>query len=519
MALLETVLFAALVCAVILSWLPRRPLRIWAFRCAFAGAIVAIIDVASGNLRWQIVPVCVLAALMLVVTFLRSRSNAPPARRSWQRTLIASMSALSMLILLTAALVPPLMFPNFQAPKPSGPHHVGIADLHLIDTTRAETMTSDPDDRRELMVRVWYPARVSDDAVPEPFLREVEPLYSILSRGAPFLEPYMLGHLRRVRSHSYLDAPLADTQERFPLLIFSHGNALYAGQNGLLMEHLASQGYVVFGIDHPYQASAVRFPDGRVARYREDWQMQGPPDAEEIGRLQRLFHQALRAPNYEEYLLLIDQLISTSAGANKGVQLWVDDTAFLLNELAVGRVAGSRSIDRFIDRVDLERVGVFGMSLGGAVAGQFCQQDARCKAGLNMDGLHYGVSGTSISIQQPFMFIYADQRGAAESAALPFRMNDFAYRRAGDLAYFMTIAGANHLNFSDFGSVANHLRWAGVLGDIEPDTMRELLNDAVLAFFDRTLRGAREPALDGMLGQRAGVLEFGQRDGRAPAVE
>ncbi|WP_116810179.1 alpha/beta hydrolase family protein [Steroidobacter cummioxidans] len=516
MALLEMVLFAALVSAVILSWLPRRPLRIWAFRCAVAGAIIAIIDVALGNLRWQIVPVCVLASLTLAVTYLRWRSNAPPARRSWRHTFIASISALSVLVLLTAALVPVLMFPSFQPPKPSGPHGVGIADLHLIDASRAETMTSDPDDRRELMVRVWYPARVPDDAVPEPFLREVEPLYSILSRGAPFLKPYMLGHLQRVRSHSYLDAPLADAQQRFPVLIFSHGNSLYAGQNGLLMEHLASHGYVVFAIDHPYQASAVRFPDGRVAKYREDWQ--GPLDAEQIGRQQRLFYQALRAPDYKEYLLLIDQLISTSGGANRGVQLWVDDTTFLLNELARGQVNGGRTIDRFIPRVDLDRVGVFGMSLGGAVAGQFCEQDARCKAGLNMDGLHYGAAGTSIHIQRPFMFIYADQRVDAH-AAVPFRMNDFAYRRAGDLAYFMTIAGASHLNFSDFAVVSSYLRKAGVLGDIEPDTMRELLDDAVLAFFNRTLRGAREPALDGMLGQRAGVLEFGQRDGRAHSVE
>jgi hypothetical protein len=125
------------------------------------------------------------------------------------------------------------------------------------------------------------------------------------------------------------------------------------------------------------------------------------------------------------------------------------------------------------------------------------------------------------------MFIYADRRAAASeflpgvdtNRATPWRMNDFAYRRTGDLAYVMTIAGANHLNFSDFAFASNHLRWSGVLGEIEPDTLRKLLNDAVLAFFNQTLRGTREPMLEEMLGQRAGVLEFGQRDGRAHSAE
>src|SRR5690606_5972695 len=129
------------------------------------------------------------------------------------------------------ALLPPLVFPDFHPPEPSGPYGVGIVDLHLIDTDRAESMTENAKDHRELMLRVWYPARVPAGAVPEPVLREVEPLHGILARGAPFIEPYMLGHLQRVRSHSYLGAPLAETQERFPVLIFSHGNSFYAGQN------------------------------------------------------------------------------------------------------------------------------------------------------------------------------------------------------------------------------------------------------------------------------------------------
>ncbi|NRA59767.1 MAG: hypothetical protein HRU25_02420 [Psychrobium sp.] len=40
--------------------------------------------------------------------------------------------------------------------------------------------------------------------------------------------------------------------DKFPVLIFNHGLYLVAEQNTILMEHLASHGYVIFSIAHPY---------------------------------------------------------------------------------------------------------------------------------------------------------------------------------------------------------------------------------------------------------------------------
>lgn len=451
----------------------------------------------------------------------------PRMARSWHHRLTIGASALLSCVLLAAVLASRLMFPMFETPAPSGTHGVGIADLHLVDPTREETMTDDPDDRRELMVRVWYPARIPDGAKPEPFLREVEPLHHILARGMPYLPAPMLGHLKRILSHGYLEAPLADGRERFPVLVFSHGNSFYASQNGLLMEHLASHGYVVFSIEHPYQAAWVKFPDGRIAKYRDNWNVAGDPDPARLRREEETFYRALYADDYERYRQSLTQLIAGAPGANDGLLIWVADTAFLLDELARTRGGRHAVLDRFDGRLDLERVGLFGMSYGGAVAGEFCSQDARCKAGLNMDGLQYGPTGTSIQIARPFMFLYADQRRAAAaridgvdaSMPTPFQMNDFAWRQAKHLAYSLTIEGATHLSFSDFALTSPGLRKTGMLGSIDPNVMRELLNDVVLAFFNQTLQGARERLLEGSLAQRPGVLEFERRDGRATSVE
>jgi len=459
--------------------------------------------------------------------------------RSWRQKLMIGTGVLLSCSLVAGVAISRIMFPMFEAPPPSGAHGVGIADLHFVDPAREETMTDDRDDRRELMVRVWYPARVPEGAEPEPFLREVEPLHHILTRGMPYLPVLMLDHLLRIPSHSYLDAPLAEAQGRFPVLIFSHGNSFYAGQNALLMEHLASHGYAVFSIEHPYQAAWVKFPDGRIAKYRNNWNVEGTIDQERLRQEEETFYRALYAGDYEEYRASLTELIEGNPGANTGVGLWLDDTTLLLDELArTGGAApgghGSMSVadrqaamERFAGRLDLERVGVFGMSYGGAVAGEFCSQDARCKAGLNMDGLQYGAAGTSLQIPRPFMFLYADQRGLAAtrnegvdaSTPTPFHMNDFAWRQVQGVAYSLTIAGAAHMSFSDFALTAAMLRKAGMLGSIDPEVMRELLNDTVLAFFNQTLQGTREPLLDGALVKRRGVLEFEARDGRATAVE
>jgi len=450
--------------------------------------------------------------------------------RSWRQKLMIGAGVLLSCVTLAGVIISREMFPMFEVPPPSGGYGVGVADLHLVDPAREEAMTDDAEDLRELMVRVWYPALVPDGAKAEPFLRQLEPLHHILARGMPHLPVFALDHLMRIRSHSYLDAPLAAAKDRFPVLVFSHGNSFYASQNASLMEHLASHGYVVFSIEHPYQAAWVKFPDGRIAKYRENWNVEGAIDSERLRQEEKTFYRALYAGDYEEYRDTLTELIEGNPGANRGVRLWVEDTAALLDELAraaAAPVGHTSPLERFAGRLDLDRVGVFGMSYGGAVAGEFCSQDARCKAGLNMDGLQYGAAGTNLQIARPFMFLYADQRGVAAtrvegvdaSTPTPFQMNDFAWHQAQGVAYSLTIAGATHMSFTDFALTAAVLRMSGLLGSIDPASMRELLNDTVLAFFNQTLKGTREPLLDGGLVKRQGVLEFKARDGRANTVE
>ena len=48
--------------------------------------------------------------------------------------------------------------PVFQFPTPTGPYQVGTSQWHLMDKSREETHTDQPDDYREISVYGWYPA-------------------------------------------------------------------------------------------------------------------------------------------------------------------------------------------------------------------------------------------------------------------------------------------------------------------------------------------------------------------------
>jgi hypothetical protein len=44
-------------------------------------------------------------------------------------------------------------------PEPTGPHSVGRVSYDWVDRARTEIYAANPEDRRELVVFVWYPAK------------------------------------------------------------------------------------------------------------------------------------------------------------------------------------------------------------------------------------------------------------------------------------------------------------------------------------------------------------------------
>jgi predicted dienelactone hydrolase len=250
-------------------------------------------------------------------------------------------------------------------PAPTGPYPVGTVDLHLVDSARANPWAATPS-KRELMVSLWYPAT---DVHHYPLAPQMSPgaaahfgstagagtgLYGVPADSVDFAATRTSGHE---------GSPVARHRRPFPVVLYSPGAGDPRTWETTEVQDLASRGYLVVTIDHPYDASEVEFPGGRVVG----------------GVLQQLFQQAQQPSDFQ-----------TLAG--KIFDVRTADTRFVLDQLAVLNRGANPDVEHrplpagVAGALDLSRTGMFGVSAGGFTALQSMDDDPRIKAAIDVDG-------------------------------------------------------------------------------------------------------------------------------------
>ena len=345
-------------------------------------------------------------------------------------------------------------------PPPTGLFAVGRRTFEWRDAK---------DPRRDLLVWVWYPTDLpsADREYLPPSTREAVTRYrgSINSR-------FLTHDLAKVRSHAQKNAPISARRPSYPVLLMRGGASAEVWNYSTLAEDLASHGYVVAGIDAPGRTLTVAFPDGRV-RVR---QPENNPE--------RCLDVAVAEQNQ-----CMSSLLET----------WTGDMKFVVERLSDPNdpdVAGS-----FGNRLNIERLGVFGHSFGGAQAAQFCREDPRCKAGIDIDGALFG-SVVQDGLTCPFLFLMGGHSGESgpEATRVLSDIESVYARLPLESRMRIEIRGANHFLFSDDSALLKSrilmggLRMAGLL---KIDGRRQLAITAacVRAFFDVYLQGANAAAL------------------------
>jgi dienelactone hydrolase len=267
-------------------------------------------------------------------------------------------------------------------PTPTGPLAVGRTTSVWNHATQADPLAPHPGTKRELFAWIWYPAaprkpsQETDDYLPASWRTAVEH-----QRGR-LINLLLTRDLSRVRTHSVKDAELSPQQHAYPVVLMRAGlSGLVTGYTSLA-EDLASHGYVVVGFDAPYRSSVVVFPDGRV-----------------IARAPQNNAELFSGSTQEQL-------------ANRLIQTWSADMSFALDQLE--RLNTSDPSGRFQGRLDMQRVGAFGHSLGGATALKFCHDDSRCKAGIDVDGAPLG-DVVREGVSQPIMFLMVDHESDADA--------------------------------------------------------------------------------------------------------
>jgi dienelactone hydrolase len=332
-----------------------------------------------------------------------------------------------LLAVATPATADPVTTPYL--PAPTGSHPVGTTSVHLTDKSRQDPWVPSAG-KRELMVSLWFPAK-SRGAHRARYMTPEESKLVLEGTETTGVPPDILS---RTRTNAYTDAkPLGG---RHPLVVLSPGFTWPRTSLTALAEELASHGYVVAGIDHTYENFATTFPDGRVTTC------------------------AACSLDVDDFATL-------------DVESRARDVSFVLDELV-----------RY-PFVDPARIGMAGMSIGGASVGESMLTDSRIGAGVDLDGTTFKPLPES-GLSRPFMFF-------TENASDPSLDRD--WQRLTGWKRWLRVTGSVHQSFADYDMLAQQI---GVdLGSRLTGTRSvEITRRYVRAFFDLHLNGEPQPLLD-----------------------
>jgi dienelactone hydrolase len=401
---------------------------------AFAAfALFTLVSVIQWSFRWY-----ALAALLTVWAALGAwtliRRKAP---KNGYKTTSIMLKAVGTPLLVFLVLTPALIFPQHRLPRVTGKHPVATVYYTYTDKNRIETF-SNTGENRMVNVEFWYPA---NDGHPQ------------------------------------------DGGEKYPLVMFSPGSFGTKTSNASTFMELASNGYVVCSIDHPYHALFTRGADGRPV----------------IMNLS--FYQEVVDVNNGKY----DEATEFKL-EKKWMLLQTADINFVLDTvLAQAQEAGS---DPVYQLIDTEKIGLMGHSLGGESSAEVARERGDIQAVVNLDAdlggeyLDY-VDGKYVMNDTPYtvpiLTILADDMVRLLDA-IPDARDVVAVQHisaSAPNAYEVHITGTDHQSLTDLPIISpvlvsvmtSSVKKAGGGETADKYYVLEKMNDLVLTFFNSYLKG------------------------------
>lgn len=390
-----------------------------------AFVLFTLISVIQWSIRWYLLVVLLLIwAGLGIFSLIRKK-----AEGKYRAGPIVGRGILGVL-LVYIALIPALIFPQNESPKVTGSQSVGTVNYTYIDESRIDPLanTSEP---VQINAEFWYPE---------------------------------------------------DGGDSYPLILFSHGILGTKSSNVSTYMELASNGYVVCAIDHPYNSLFTVDDNG---------------------------HRAIINNTYLQEYMNVSKGIYDEETSIRLEQKWISwrvaDINFVLDTiLAKTKEADSGKVYQMIDP---EKIGLMGHSLGGESSAQVARERNDIAAVVNLDSDLAGeyvdyVNGKWTLNAEPYptplLNIFSDTLENLMDD-IPDPINTIAVKHviatAPD-AYEIHLAGTNHMSFTDLPLISPFL--VNVINvsvpkaggqAVNPLATIEKMNDLVLNFFNAYLKG------------------------------
>lgn len=330
-----------------------------------------------------------------------------------------------MLVVIVAAglLLKSCLFPAYEPPAGSGNYTVGMKMFTWVDESRIETFT-DTGEKRALTVGIWYPEEEGD----------------------------------------------------YPLVVFSHGAFGVLESNYSTYMELASNGYIVASIAHPYHAAYVEDVNGKITIGDMEFMQQAYGMSGESEGDTKLYYEI----------------------EMEWMALRTADMNFVLDTILEKAAAK----EDFFAKIDAEKIGLMGHSLGGATAVQLGRERSDIDAVIDLEGTMLGEyvgfeNGYEIYNEEPYPIPVLDvnskmvreqiEQTKTEHPEWDY-VNDYLGKNATDYKS-VVFHNAGHLNFTDLPMFSPVLAGFLGVGEVAPEECMANVNEMVRIYFDFYLKG------------------------------
>ena len=353
----------------------------------------------------------------------------------------------------------------------------------LVDENRNEIFSCS-DQKRNVIMSIFYP-------VDNQWSTNRQALYKDLyhPKEQRFVEDWKdsednANYINSLATNIYINAPIINNNEKYPLILYSPGFSCDRDSTVFIIEKLIEEGYIVITLGSIHETDFTVMPDGEVIE-------------------------------------MLDELTALSSDSKETWRelrnIRKEDILFLLNQLEYI----NRNDEFLKGKLDIEKIGAIGFSLGSQAVFEAAADDKRIKAVVLFEGcLHYSTVLERVAAGEksntPHLLIkrhasshelrveechswYADMENREEAkkrieeqivtACIITETQKALYEYLDGFKSFIKINHSVHMTFSDMPMLQNQEYEECLGGELSIKKAYEIINKVTVTFFNEFLNG------------------------------